>query len=221
MQNLQDRSVRSGLSLAGWKSAKDAASQSVEWWELTGNMRNRRLAVLQSDTVAFEPELPDWKRLGLENFSMGTYTAIFLQFPSDQVFWDTSYQFFLYVHPHQRGYYPIFQPLDGEGFLARSGNIFVMVAQSQSYVVEAQDNETTKQGVLAVLRDTFGAENVPKPIAFMYPRWSLEPWAYGTYSNWPPGTTLEMHQNLRANVDRLYFAGEATSSQYFGFLRGA
>lgn len=37
----------------------------------------------------------------------------------------------------------------------------------------------------------------------------------------PPGTTLEMHQNLRANLDRLYFAGEATSSQYFGFLHGA
>ncbi|KAL9017772.1 MAG: hypothetical protein Q9185_004929 [Variospora sp. 1 TL-2023] len=162
------------------------------------------LGVLPPDTVAFEPELPDWKRLGLENFSMGTYTAIFLQFPSDQ-----------------RGYYPEFQSLDGEGFLARSGIIFVTVVQSQSYVVEAQDDETTKQDVLAVPRDGFGAENVPEPIAFMYPRWSLEPWAYGSYSNWPPGTTPEMHQNLRANVDRLYFAGEATSSQYFGFLRGA
>lgn len=55
----------------------------------------------------------------------------------------------------------------------------------------------------------------------MYPRWSNEPWAYGSYSNWPPATTLEMHQNLRANVDRLYFAGEATSASYFGFLHGA
>lgn len=32
-QNLQDRSVRSGLSLAGWKPEKDTASQAVEWWE--------------------------------------------------------------------------------------------------------------------------------------------------------------------------------------------
>lgn len=32
-ENLQDRSVRSGLSLAGWKPGKDAASQAVEWWE--------------------------------------------------------------------------------------------------------------------------------------------------------------------------------------------
>ncbi|KAI4253438.1 MAG: hypothetical protein L6R42_007581, partial [Xanthoria sp. 1 TBL-2021] len=83
------------------------------------------------------------------------------------------------------------------------------------------DDQITKDQVLAVLRNMFGAENVPEPIAFMYPRWSLEPWAYGSYSNWPPGTTLEMHQNLRANVGRLYFAGEATSAQYFGFLHGA
>lgn len=32
---------------------------------------------------------------------------------------------------------------------------------------------------------------------------------------------MERHQNLRANVDRFWFAGEATSSQYFGFLHGA
>ncbi len=152
---------------------------------------------------------------------MGTYTKIFLQFPPDQIFWNTSYQFFLYADPKERGYYPIFQTLDAEGFLPGSGIIFVTVVQSQSYVVESQDDQITKDQVLAVLRNMFGPENVPEPIAFMYPRWSLEPWAYGSYSNWPPGTTLEMHQNLRANVGRLYFAGEATSAQYFGFLHGA
>jgi polyamine oxidase len=30
-----------------------------------------------------------------------------------------------------------------------------------------------------------------------------------------------MHQNLRANVRRLFFAGEHTSAEYFGFLQGA
>ena len=31
-QNLQDRSVRAGLSLAGWKPKKNSAAQAVEWW---------------------------------------------------------------------------------------------------------------------------------------------------------------------------------------------
>ena len=159
--------------------------------------------------------------MGIETFSMGTYTKIFLQFPPSQIFWNTSYQFFLYADPDERGYYPVFQTLDTPGFLPGSGIIFVTVVQSQSYVVEAQDDETTKAQVLAVLRNMYGADKVPDPIAFLYPRWSLEPWAYGSYSNWPPGTSLEMHQNLRANLGRLYFAGEATSTEYYGFLHGA
>jgi len=63
-------------------------------------------------------------------------------------------------------------------------------------------------------------DSIPDPIDFMYPRWSTEPWAYGSYSNWPPGLSLETHQNLRANLGRLWFAGEATSAEYFGFLQG-
>ena len=33
--------------------------------------------------------------------------------------------------------------------------------------------------------------------------------------------SLQKHQNLRANLDRLWFAGEANSAEYFGFLQGA
>ena len=176
---------------------------------------------MQNEVVSFSPTLPSWKKEGIETFAMGTYTKIFLQFPSDKVFWNTSYQFFLYADPDERGYYPVFQSLDGEGFLSGSGILFVSVVQGQSYRVESQTDEQTKAQILEVLRKMYGVENVPEPTAFMYPRWSLEPWAYGSYSNWPPGTTLEMHQNLRANVGRLWFAGEATSAEYYGFLHGA
>jgi len=31
--NLQDRSVRSGLSLAGWHPRQNKAQQAVEWWQ--------------------------------------------------------------------------------------------------------------------------------------------------------------------------------------------
>lgn len=74
---------------------------------------------------------------------------------------------------------------------------------------------------MAVLRKMFPDTTVPEPTAFMYPRWGQTEWAYGSYSNWPTGVTLEQHQNLRANVGRLWFAGEATSAEYYGFLQGA
>jgi len=177
------------------------------------------LGVLQNNAVTFSPALPLWKQLGINTFDMGIYTKIFLQF--DKPFWNTSTQFFLYADPNQRGYYPVFQSLDGPGFLPGSGIIFVTVVHTQSSQVEKQDDATTRAQVLAVLRHMFGAKTVPEPTAFYYPRWGQTKWAYGSYSNWPAGTSIQAHQNLRANVDRLWFAGEATSSDYYGFLHGA
>ena len=152
------------------------------------------VGVLQNDAVSFKPQLPAWKQTAIETMTMATYTKIFLQFPSDKVFWNTSTQFFLYADPIERGYYPVFQSLDGPGFLPGSGIFFVTVVQDQSYAVEAQDDATTKEQVLQVLRRMYGEDKVPDPIAFMYPRWSEVPWAYGSYSNWPGAMTLEMHQ---------------------------
>ncbi|KAI9847728.1 MAG: hypothetical protein M1837_001976 [Sclerophora amabilis] len=309
LQNLQDRSFRAGLRLAGWNPKQDFESQAVEWWEfdfeytyppdlnsqeytianynltyyqfseennyvfdqrgfntflkdeassyLSENdprlllntivtnitwsdsevtIHNQdgtciradyaictfSLGVLQYDEVTFHPPLPDWKLTSLTAFEMGTYTKIFLQFPTNSTpFWDTSTQFFLYADPNTRGYFPIWQSLDGPDFLPGSNILFVTVTHDQSYRVESQSDAQTQADVLAVLRSMYGAEAVPDPVAIMYPRWTTTPWAHGSYSNWPPATTLAMHQDLRANVGRLWFAGEHTSAQYFGFLHGA
>ena len=177
------------------------------------------LGVLQEDVVEFTPALPEWKESSIATFGMGTYTKIFMQF--NETFWPTDKEFFLYAHPTTRGYYPQFQSLSTEGFFPGSNILFATVVDEQSARIEAQDDETTKAELMEVLRQMFPDVDVPEPIDFMYPRWGQNPWTYGSYSNWPAGTTLEMHQNLRANVDRLYFAGEHTSAEYFGFLHGA
>ncbi|KAF2465287.1 amine oxidase [Lindgomyces ingoldianus] len=177
------------------------------------------LGVLQNEVVTFKPELPDWKQTSIETFQMGTYTKIFLQF--NETFWDPDTQFFLYASPTTRGYYPVWQSLVPDGFIPGSNIIFATVVGHESYRIEAQDDETTKAELMEVLRQMFPGVNIPEPTDFMYPRWSLQPWSYGSYSNWPVGMTLENHQNLRANVERVYFAGEHTSAEYFGFLHGA
>ncbi|KAK6949941.1 hypothetical protein Daesc_008264 [Daldinia eschscholtzii] len=177
------------------------------------------VGVLQNDVVEFDPPLPGWKREAIEQFQMGTYTKIFLQF--NETFWDRNTEFFLYADDKSRGYYPVWQSLSAPGFMEDSNIIFVTVVDGQSYRVEQQSDEETKAEVMEVLRKMFPDKEFPDPIDFHYPRWSTEEWAYGSYSNWPVGMTLEKHQNLRANVDRLWFAGEATSAQYYGFLHGA
>jgi polyamine oxidase len=139
------------------------------------------LGVLQQGAVSFTPALPAWKTAGIYSMQMGTYTKIFLQFPPEKQFWDANTQFFLYADPVERGWYPVWQSLSTPGFLEGSGIFFVTVVDAQSYRVEAQSEEQTLREVLAVLRSMFPGVEVPEPIAFMYPRWSLEPWAFGSY----------------------------------------
>ncbi|KAH6674231.1 putative flavin-containing polyamine oxidase [Halenospora varia] len=314
-QNYQDRTMRTGFSIADWKPMKNMQKQAIEWWEfdweyayppdqssqtfsivnynttfyqwsdennfvidqrgfnafiigeastflkpndtrlqLSKNITSITysnngvtitstdgsciqadyaictfsLGVLQNDIVSFSPALPAWKQTGIEGMQMGTYTKIFFQFPANadgSYFWekgatDPTTQFYLYADPISRGYYPVFQSLTAPGFLPGSGIFFVTVVSTQSYIAEQQSDSATKAQIMEVLRVMFGKENVPEPLDFMYPRWSTESWAMGSYSNWPPGMSLETHQNLRANLGRLWFAGEATSAEYFGFLQG-
>ena len=177
------------------------------------------LGVLQNQAVRFTPDLPYWKKSAIHKFNMGTYTKVFMQF--SESFWPNDTQYFLYASPTTRGYYPVFQSLSTEGFLPGSNILFVTVVGEEAYRIERQTDMETKDEILAVLRQMFPDKHVPEPMAFLYPRWTTEPWSFGSYSNWPAGTTLEMHQNLRANTGRLWFAGEATSAPYFGFLHGA
>jgi polyamine oxidase len=163
------------------------------------------LGVLQNDVITFKPELPEWKQSSIATFSMGTYTKLFFQF--NETFWPTDTQFFLFAHPTTRGYYTVWQSLSTEGFLPGPYILFAALVDDQSYRVEAQDDEIIKAEGMAVLRQMFPNITVPDPIAFMYPRWTQTNWTYGSYSNWPAGTTLEMHKNLRAKRWALVLCG--------------
>ena len=142
--------------------------------------------------MTFDPPLPDWKRIAIETFQMVIYTKTFFQFPPDRIFWNSSYQYLLYASP-QRGYYPIFQPLDLPDFIPGSGIFIATVVTDQSRRILFFFYDRSKSEIFTVLRNMFGADNVPEPLDFMYPRWGQTPWARGSFSNWPPGLTLEGH----------------------------
>ncbi|KAH8785108.1 hypothetical protein F5883DRAFT_402416 [Diaporthe sp. PMI_573] len=178
------------------------------------------LGVLKHESaVEFDPPLPDWKKTSIDMFNLGTYTKIFMQF--SERFWPDDTEFFLYADPTQRGWYPIWQSLDLDGFFPGSHILFTTVTERESKRVERMTNEQTLAETMDVLRAMFPDVTVPEPTAFAYPRWGIVPWSYGSFSCWPAGTTLEMHENLRANVGRLWFAGEHTSATYFGYMQGA
>lgn len=172
--------------------------------------------------VSFEPAFPEWKAESIFGNIMGIYTKIFYQFDPDDVWWPKDVQYFLYASPTTRGYWPYWESLDfPRSPLHGSGIIFATMVWDQSKRIEQQSDEATMQEGLEVLRQMFPNVTIPQPKAFFYPRWGMTPWSFGSYSNWATGYTLEQHTNFRANLARLWFAGEATSSEYWGYLQGA
>ncbi|KIM37932.1 hypothetical protein M413DRAFT_76550 [Hebeloma cylindrosporum] len=175
------------------------------------------LGVLQNDDVTFTPALPGFKQEAIQSMVMATYTKIFLRFP--QKFWfDTEMAIYA---DSERGRYPVWQSLDHPNFFPGSGIVFVTVTGDYSVRIEALPDSQVQQEVMGVVRSMFPNVTVPEPTEFFFPRWHSNPLFRGSYSNWPPSFSSQHLDNLRANVGRLYFAGEATSRKYFGFLHGA
>ncbi|KAI8997016.1 hypothetical protein BDB01DRAFT_769532 [Pilobolus umbonatus] len=179
------------------------------------------VGVLQHKDVEWVPRLPEWKLEGIYGFHMATYTKIFLNFPT--AFWDDN-QFILWVDPDRRGRYTAWQNLNVPGFLpdnSTSNIFFVTVTQDQSYMVESMSDEEVKQDIMTVLRRMYG-EDIPEPTEILFPRWHNDPLFRGSYSNWPIGELDEHHANMKASLkNRVFFAGEAMSAEYYGFLQGA
>ncbi|KAJ6619021.1 hypothetical protein B0H10DRAFT_2176066 [Mycena sp. CBHHK59/15] len=175
------------------------------------------LGVLQNVDVEFEPSLPEYKREAIQSMTMGTYTKIFFKFPKK--FWFET-ELALYAD-NERGRYPVWQSLDHPNFFPGSGILFVTVTGDYSQRIEALSDAQVRQEALGVLKLMYPDIEIPEPLDFWFPRWHSDPLYRGSYSNWPSSFFSEHHENLRANVYRLFFAGEHTSQKYFGFLHGA
>ncbi|KAJ8583837.1 amine oxidase [Rhizopogon salebrosus TDB-379] len=176
------------------------------------------VGVLQYGDVTFNPALPAWKVEAIQNMVMATYTKIFLQF-TEKFWFDT--QMAVYADK-ERGRYPIWQSLDVVDFLPGSGLVFVTVTGDFSLRIEAMEDSDVQAEVMEVLRAMYPNMTVPDPVAFYFKRWQADPLFRGSYSNWPASFVPGHAKNLKATVDeRLWFAGEATSFKYYGFLHGA
>ncbi len=75
---------------------------------------------------------------------------------------------------------------------------------------------------LAVSGCRGGPVRRPKPTAVLRTRWGEDPWARGAYSFLPVGASPADRRRLAVPVaDRLFFAGEATSTRFAGTAHGA
>ncbi|KAF7824581.1 polyamine oxidase 1-like [Senna tora] len=176
------------------------------------------IGVLQSDLIAFNPPLPRWKSEAIEKLDLIVYTKIFLKFPYK--FWPSGpeKEFFIYAHD-RRGYYTFWQNM--ENAYPDSNILVVTLTNEESKRVEAQSDTETLKEAMEVLRDMFGPD-IPNAIDILVPRWWNNRLQRGSYSNYPiVSNNLQLLQNIKAPVDRIFFTGEHTSERFNGYVHGA
>ncbi|HMQ50489.1 MAG TPA: FAD-dependent oxidoreductase [Anaerolineae bacterium] len=173
------------------------------------------LGVLKQGVVKFAPVLPAAKQTVIERLGMGLLNKLYLRFEAP--FWGDASELIGYV-------------AQNKGEWAEFLNLYVYFGQptllafnagSFGRALERLPDEQLVDAAMTVLRRIYGPQT-PAPLGSLATRWATDPFAYGSYSYLPPGASPADRQTLaRPVAERLFFAGEATSSDYPATVHGA
>ena len=172
------------------------------------------LGVLKSDAVEFDPPLPDAKRTAIQRLGMGVLDKVVVAF--NEPFWPEDVHWFGFVGADQ----PLHSAFNGMVFTGEP--ILVgLRGGARARTGERRHDRDSVIEVVEALATAFDAD-VPEPSGALVTRWAADPFARGSYSYVAAGASRDDHEALAEPVgDRLLFAGEATSSEFFATVHGA
>jgi monoamine oxidase len=170
------------------------------------------LGVLKSNKIIFRPSLPKDKREAIAKLKMGNYEKLYLLF--DTIFWDKDKEW-IGILPHNKE----------EAF-----NIFnyykytqkpILIVFTSGKLAREKEKAHLTQWVMEHLRKIYGAD-IPNPIKNKKTHWRSDPFTLGSYSYLPINVDKSVYATIAKPVaEKLYFAGEATSSSDPSTVHGA
>ncbi len=170
------------------------------------------LGVLQSGKVKFRPRLPAWKQEAIARMGMGVLNAVYLQF--DRVFWPEGHSFIGMTEG-------TFSRFTDKFHLQKVPVLAGLIGGSAARRLEKLTDAEITRKAMKQLRKVFGP-SIPDPIRVRAMRWSSDPFALGSYSHIPVGSSPADSALLAEPLrDRIFFAGEATNKDHPGTVHGA
>ena len=168
--------------------------------------------VLSGRDIEFTPALPDWKLNAIKGLPLGSHTRIAVMFDKP-ILRDLPEHFTV----NTSGDGPIHfrnQPF---------GNDYVEIVTGGriSEWLEKSGERATIDFVLTKLREAAGNHSVPDPIRHIVSAWDQDAWTKGAYSCARPGAANQRSILARPIDERIFFAGEATSSDAYASVHGA
>ncbi|HIG59971.1 MAG TPA: FAD-dependent oxidoreductase [Gammaproteobacteria bacterium] len=168
--------------------------------------------VLASQGIEFKPALPNWKLDAIQGLPLGSHTRVALMFDKA-------------VLHELPAYFTINTSKEGPIHFRNQpfGNDYVEIVMGGRVAewLEKSGQRATVEFVLAKLRDVLGSKAVPYPTHHIVSAWNGDEWAKGAYSCAQPGAADQRSILAQAIDNRIYFAGEATSSTAYASIHGA
>ncbi|XP_054237763.1 lysine-specific histone demethylase 2 isoform X2 [Indicator indicator] len=180
------------------------------------------LALLQRNTIQFNPPLSEKKIKAINSLGAGVIEKIALQFPYR--FWDSKIQgadFFGHVPPNssQRGLFSVFYDMDPEN---KQSILMSVVTGDAVTTIKNLDDKQVLQQCMTVLQELFKEQEVPDPVKFFVTRWSTDPWLQMAYSFVKTGGSGEAYDIIAEDIQgKIFFAGEATNRHFPQTVTGA
>jgi monoamine oxidase len=172
------------------------------------------LGVLKSGRIQFSPELPQHKKTAIEKVPMNCVNKFLLIF--DEAFWDD--ELYICYTAEQKDKYNYFVNLK------KAANVNALMTFAYADYARATESMSDSQiigDIMSHLSDMYG-ENIPYPKTMLRTRWNSNENSFGSYSYPGVGTNPQFFGNLAKSVDnKLFFAGEHTSKDFFGTAHGA
>lgn len=168
--------------------------------------------VLAARQIAFSPALPDWKLAAIDGLPLGSCSRVALMF-DDPILSEWPSEFTVDtagdgpIHFRNRPF----------------GYDYVEIATGGRMAewIEKSGEQTAIAFVLEKLRSMAGQRAVPNPTRWIVSAWDGDAWVKGAYSCARPGAAGQRSVLARPIDARIYFAGEATSNNYYASVHGA
>ncbi len=181
------------------------------------------LGVLKSGAVTFVPALPPWKQAAIQRVGFGSTEKIYFRFPS--VFWPPDKDSVDRIPPTLEGQWSAFFNFhkytggpNGEPGLPTLLSFNHAPFGPQ---LERMSDQQVMELAYAALKPVYKTD-ATRPIAMQRSRWASDPFARGVVPHTPPGSTSRDFDIIGLPVaNRLFFAGDGTTSGFTGFVLGA
>jgi monoamine oxidase len=169
--------------------------------------------ILGGGGIRFTPDLPDWKQQAIAALPLGCHNRIGLLFDRN-VFGDD----------HPRGTILLSSDSEPMSFKIRPFGYDYVVGLTGGRFADWLERAGIEASVDLAgenLKKAFGSNITKHVVRHLVTAWRGDPWVKGAYSAARPGTVGQRPRLAEAIDGRLFFAGEATSSEFFATAHGA